>query len=51
MQHQQTERPKDQRLLHLYAIGKLFSPDKEEDGHAQGHLFSLSFHLFTTNIT
>jgi hypothetical protein len=34
MQHQQTERPKEQRLLHLCAIGKLFPPDKEEDGHA-----------------
>jgi hypothetical protein len=53
MQHQQTERPKDQRPLHLCATGKLFPPDKEEDDHTRGHLFcfSLSFHLFTTNIT
>jgi hypothetical protein len=52
-QHQQTERPKDQRLLHLYATGKLFPPDKEEDGHARGHLFIslFHFHLFTTNVT
>jgi hypothetical protein len=52
-QHQQTERPKDQRLLHLCATEKLFPPDKEEDGYARGHLFVslFHFHLFTTNIT
>jgi hypothetical protein len=52
-QHQQTERPKDQRLLHLCATGKLFPPDKEKDGHTRGHLFVFLFHfyLFTTNVT
>jgi hypothetical protein len=33
-QHQQTKRPKEQRLLHLCATGKLFPSDKEEDGYA-----------------
>jgi hypothetical protein len=32
-QLQQMKRPKGQRLLHLYATGELFPPDKEEDGH------------------
>jgi hypothetical protein len=52
-QHQQTERPKDQRLLYLYAIGKLSPPDKEKDGHARGHLlvFLFHFHLFIMNVT
>jgi hypothetical protein len=47
------ERPKDQRLLHLCATGKLFPPNKEEDSHARGHLFVslFHFHLFTTNVT
>jgi hypothetical protein len=45
-QHQQTERPKDQFMLHLCAAGKLFPPDKEEDGHAQGHLFCFSLSSF-----
>jgi hypothetical protein len=37
--------------------GKLLTPDKEEDGRTQGHLFSFfsfvfsPFHLFTTNVT
>jgi hypothetical protein len=26
--------------------GKLLTPDKEEDGHARGHLFVFLFHLF-----
>jgi hypothetical protein len=33
---------------------KLFTPDKEEDGRTQGHVFSFiffPFHLFTTNVT
>jgi hypothetical protein len=51
-QHQQTKRPKEQSLLHLCATGKLFPPDKEEDGHTQDHLFVLfHFHLFNTNVT
>jgi hypothetical protein len=52
-QHQQMERPKDQRLLHLCATGELFLPDNEEDGHTRGHLycFSISFSPLTTNIT
>jgi hypothetical protein len=47
------ERPKDERPAHLHAIGELLPPDKEEDDHAQGHLFclSLSFLPFTTNVT
>jgi hypothetical protein len=45
-QHQQMKRPKDQRLLHLLATGKLFPPDKEEDGHAQGHLFCFPLSSF-----
>jgi hypothetical protein len=56
MQHQQTEGPKDQRLLHLCATRQLFPLDKEEDGHARGHLFvflfhPFHFHLFTMNVT
>jgi hypothetical protein len=56
VQHQQTERPKDQCLLHLCTIEKLFPPDKEEDGHARGHFLFFSFilsyfHLFTMNVT
>jgi hypothetical protein len=52
-QHQHMERPKDQRLLYLCAIGKLFPPDKKEDDHVRGHLlvFLFHFHLFTTNVT
>jgi hypothetical protein len=45
MQHQQMERPKEQRLLYLCATRKLFPPDKGEDGHAQGHLLVFLFHF------
>jgi hypothetical protein len=43
------EKPIDQRPARLHAIGELFSPDKEEDGYGQGHLFcfSLSFSPFS----
>jgi hypothetical protein len=45
-QHEQTERPKDQRPVRLHATGELLPPDKEEDGHARSHLFLfLSFIL------
>jgi hypothetical protein len=42
------ERPKDQHPVCPYATGELLPPDKEEDGHAQGHFFyfSLLFFLF-----
>jgi hypothetical protein len=51
------ERPKDQRPVRLHATGELLPPDKEEDGHARGHLFlvflfhSPYFYPFTTNVT
>jgi hypothetical protein len=47
------ERPKDQRLVRLHATGELLPLDKEEDGHARGHLFCFSprFYPFITNVT
>jgi hypothetical protein len=44
-QHPQIERSKEQRLLYLCATGKLFPPDKEEDGHARGHLLVFLFYF------
>jgi hypothetical protein len=50
--------PKDQHPARLHTTWKLFSPDKEEDGHSSGHLFCLSlsfffsvFTPFTANVT
>jgi hypothetical protein len=56
MRHQQTEGPKDQRMLHLCATRQLFSPDKEEDATPEATFFvflfhPFHFHLFTTNVT
>jgi hypothetical protein len=47
MLHQWMERPKDQRLLHLCAVEKLFPPDKEEDGRTRGHLFLFFSFVFS----
>jgi hypothetical protein len=44
-QHQQMEKPKEQRLLYLCATGKLFPLDKEEDDHTQGHLLVFLFYF------
>jgi hypothetical protein len=45
-QHQQMERLKDQHLLHLCTTGKMFPPDKEEDGHAKAtFVFLFHFHI------
>jgi hypothetical protein len=47
------ERLKHQRPAHLQATWELLPPDKEEDGHARGHLFLSLFHFypFTMNVT
>jgi hypothetical protein len=49
MLHQRMESPKDQCPLHLCTVGKLFPPDKEEDGRTRGHpfVFLSSFLYFT----
>jgi hypothetical protein len=51
------KRPTDQCPTRLHATGELFPSDKEEDGHARGHLFLFSsfilliFYLFTMIVT